>query len=462
MNTEALFLFLILLLGLVLCSFLGGNCGYEGFDNAVPNGAEFVGENGGKLVVNVNSDGTQNLDVTLPNGEKIKLISQKDTKKEDYTDYKDRNVQVFYGPNGERGEVITENNGRVTIRIEKNNTIYMYNPHTGKSVTITGAATPSIVKYDNYQHGQENSTGIPNGAEFIGQNGGKLVVNTNSDGTQKLDITLPSGEKVVLLTKKEKQSDTFLKNTTDSTSKKIIFYGPNGEKGEVITAYDGKVTINVEKNNTKYIFNPHTGYGDMSSTQYYGSTGYHVEPNNGSATSSPYNNNQSSQGNQGYQSSQGNQGNQVGQGYNNNQGNQGYNNQGNQGYNNNQGNQGYNSQGSQGSQGSQSSQGSQGSQGFDYSNSLPAGVSRNMIPPGDEDLYILKSQVVPPVCPACPATNNFMQNLEKIQEAKCPPCPRPQRCPEPSFECKKVPNYNAIGNDELPIPVLNDFSTFGM
>ena len=31
MNTEALFLFLILLLGLVLCSFLGGNCGNEGF-----------------------------------------------------------------------------------------------------------------------------------------------------------------------------------------------------------------------------------------------------------------------------------------------------------------------------------------------------------------------------------------------------------------------------------------------
>ena len=31
MNTEALFLFLILLLGLVLCSFLGGNCGQEGF-----------------------------------------------------------------------------------------------------------------------------------------------------------------------------------------------------------------------------------------------------------------------------------------------------------------------------------------------------------------------------------------------------------------------------------------------
>ena len=33
MNTELLFLFLILLLGIVLCSFLGGNCGKEGLEN---------------------------------------------------------------------------------------------------------------------------------------------------------------------------------------------------------------------------------------------------------------------------------------------------------------------------------------------------------------------------------------------------------------------------------------------
>ena len=31
-----------------------------------------------------------------------------------------------------------------------------------------------------------------------------------------------------------------------------------------------------------------------------------------------------------------------------------------------------------------------------------------------------------------------------------------------AFECKKVPNYNAINNQYLSIPVLNDFSTFGM
>ena len=80
-----------------------------------------------------------------------------------------------------------------------------------------------------------------------------------------------------------------------------------------------------------------------------------------------------------------------------------------------------------------------------------------------EDLYILKSQVVPPVCPVCPAANNNVaEAIEKYKEAKCPPCKPCGRCEEPSFECKKVPNYNSIGNNQLPVPVLNDFSTFGM
>lgn len=80
----------------------------------------------------------------------------------------------------------------------------------------------------------------------------------------------------------------------------------------------------------------------------------------------------------------------------------------------------------------------------------------SQIPPGQEDLYILKSEIVPPVCPACPAS------AACPREEKCPPCPACARCPEPAFECKKVPNYNSVNEDYLPIPVLNDFSTFGM
>lgn len=85
-------------------------------------------------------------------------------------------------------------------------------------------------------------------------------------------------------------------------------------------------------------------------------------------------------------------------------------------------------------------------------NAIPA----SMIPPGQEDLYVLKSSIIPPVCPACPTVVNTCDKKD------CPPCPAPQRCPEPMFDCKKVPNYNAVNNPYLPVPILNDFSQFGM
>jgi hypothetical protein len=90
-------------------------------------------------------------------------------------------------------------------------------------------------------------------------------------------------------------------------------------------------------------------------------------------------------------------------------------------------------------------------------NSIQKHVSRSQIPPGDEDLYILKSQVVPPVCPACPSVTTC-----PIEKQKCPPCPPCARCPEPAFECKKVPNYSGQNDSYLPQPVMSDFSQFGL
>lgn len=45
---------------------------------------------------------------------------------------------------------------------------------------------------------------------------------------------------------------------------------------------------------------------------------------------------------------------------------------------------------------------------------------------------------------------------------KCPPCPACARCPEPAFECKKVPNYSRSDDINAPRPVMADFSQFGM
>ena len=85
-------------------------------------------------------------------------------------------------------------------------------------------------------------------------------------------------------------------------------------------------------------------------------------------------------------------------------------------------------------------------------------ITVNSVPPGDEDLYILKSQVVPPVCPVCPP--QIVKKCDK--EKECGPCPI-QRCPTAPFKCVKQPDYsNPEIKQYLPVPVLNSFSTFGL
>lgn len=74
------------------------------------------------------------------------------------------------------------------------------------------------------------------------------------------------------------------------------------------------------------------------------------------------------------------------------------------------------------------------------------GVRQHEIPSGDEDLYVLKSSIVPPVCPRCP------QSSACPRQKPCPPCPSCARCPEPAFTCKKVPNYSSEDKQYLPLP----------
>jgi hypothetical protein len=111
----------------------------------------------------------------------------------------------------------------------------------------------------------------------------------------------------------------------------------------------------------------------------------------------------------------------------------------------------------------------------DYSSSLPKGIPKYMIPPGNEDLYILKSEIVPPVCPACPPPI-----LKCNDDKPPPPCPPCARCPEPRFDCKKVPNYGSgnlganyfggggqfgsmpsTSGNFLPFPSVSNYNSFG-
>ena len=81
------------------------------------------------------------------------------------------------------------------------------------------------------------------------------------------------------------------------------------------------------------------------------------------------------------------------------------------------------------------------------------GIRRKDIPPGDEHLWVPKSNIVPPVCPKCPT----VVNIDKCggDDSKCPPCPPCGRCPKPEFECKKVPIYQGDSRRRV-MPFLNN------
>jgi len=89
------------------------------------------------------------------------------------------------------------------------------------------------------------------------------------------------------------------------------------------------------------------------------------------------------------------------------------------------------------------------------------GATDSLVTDENRDLYMLKSSTIPPVCTNSPYNNqiNKSQNTDGTGKP-CQPCPPCGRCPEPAFECKKVPNYNSSNNSALPRPLLNDFSEF--
>ena len=380
MNTEALILFLILLLGLVLCSFLGGNCGTEGFmaDRAKNR---------------FNSNSSQN-----------------------------------------------------------------------SNSSTNGSSTSSNVNYDNYNHYQGSSTQLASGTTYYGENGGSVVVNTNSDGSQSLQVVLAGGQSPMIFTSKPPSNTEGYTTYSGVNGTVTVFYGPNGGRATVVNGNNGQQAIRVQTSNGTYIFTQSGTYynpNQISNTQYYGSTGSQIQQYNGAyggsatAVTGPY-------GNTAYYA-EGPYGNAVA-GTTSNNSDPYYNGaSATQYYGPNGGSAGsvtgpygntaYYAQGPNGN----AVAGTNANNNQNYYDTLPQGIPASQIPSGQEDLYILKSQVVPPVCPACP-----VQTASCPREEPCPPCEPCGRCPEPAFECKKVPNYNAIDNNYLPAPVLANFSTFGM
>jgi hypothetical protein len=346
MNTEALFLFLILLLGLVLCSFLGGNCGKEGYSNHNED----------------NHDGTSHHGHSSHHG----YPSHHGTSHHSHSSH--HSQPSHHDPTSHYG-------------------------HSSYHSTSSSSSSSPSTGYDNYNHYAGSSSAITNGTTFYGYNGDTAIINTGSNGLQTIALNQTGSSTPTVFTQTSSNSKTFTGPFGGFSA--TITTGSNGQPTIQFTLPNGTTQIFTEQSSSSPSQSP-ANQTTTSSSQYYGSTGTPIQ-------SSPYN--------MAYQ-------------------------QPNNSYNQSQGN---------------STQGNTA-----YYSSLPPGIPGSQIQPGQEDLYILKSEVVPPVCPACPVSSACPK------KEKCPPCPACARCPEPSFECKKVPNYNSIDESYLPEPVLNDFSQFGM
>jgi hypothetical protein len=287
----------------------------------------------------------------------------------------------------------------------------------------SGASTSSGVNFDNYNHFTQSSSNLASGTTFYGKNGGNVVVNTNSDGTQTLTVTLANGQSPIQFNSVQpsvSKVENYTNYTTGKGGTANTFYGPLGDQATIITTAKGQQAVNVQTPEGAYtftesgeIYNPNNTSNTMSSTQYYGSTGSPIQTSsnyNGGSITGP-------QDNTAYYATGPNGNTAIGT--------------------------------------SNTTQNNASTNSNIYSNALPTGIPKSAIPAGDEDLYILKSEVWPPVCPG-PVI------LPAPTDKKCPPCAPCARCPEPSMTCKAVPNYNAINDNNLPNPVLNDFSSFGM
>ena len=403
MKGELLILFVILLLGLILCSFLGGKGCVEGMENN-SSSQVFYGPNGASAQVQTDSNGQRSLVITNSDG----TTTTYNSSSSDYSS------TTYSGPNGGSARVVTGMDGaKSLIVINPNGSIHTYkisdsNEITNSTTSSSGIASTSTTNYDNYNH--YNGTSYP--TIFYGPDGGTArVIQTPNNNT-------------IVITNKNGTTEIYYIDSNATDPNVSTYYGPNGGSAKIIKDSNGKQAVEITTpNGSKIVY---TGDNTYTYNSQDGTINQYDANNN--TTGSDYNTAYSSK----YTGPYGGQATTYSGPYD-------------------------------GQAATVTGPAGNTYSTYDssaYYNSLPQGIPRSQIPPGEEDLYILKSQVVPPVCPKCP--DPIVQCPDNFDATKCPPCPPCARCPEPAFDCKKVPNYSAFNQNYMPVPVLNDFSTFGM
>jgi hypothetical protein len=393
MNYQAIFLLIILIGGLLLCSFLGGyQCYKEGYtnadcstDNSTLTGYTFTNTANSNIAIIALDNGRYSIVITDTTGNKIVYQGP------DPSSITGSILGVnFQGPDGAFAVIETDSCCNAFIRItHPNQYIERYKQDNAvecKSEINWSSSTSNVPG----QCGAMDTTTITT-TTFYGPTGGTATI-TSVDGVYQLKVTDPSGT----TTNYVYQSPY----TTTDTLEGVVFKGSYGGTARVIYNGNCKVileitypsgeivvyTIQPSSNPPPPPVNTNPPPPPPPSTYPPSSTPANYYPNDGSSS------------------------------------------------------------------------------GYNYSSTMPPGIPATQIPPGQEDLYILKSEIVPPVCPVCPA----IKESASKNGGKCPPCPACARCPNTSssdFHCKKVPTYkknNVNQNDIMPVAVLDDFSTYGM
>lgn len=310
-----------------------------------------------------------------------------------------------------------------------------------KSITVTNADGSSTTYTANTS--QSANTGI--NLIYTSPSGATAAVSPTINGENNIVVTDPSGQSVTVFRPSTNTATHISKdsgiakyshdnyNHFDQSYYPTIFYGPNGSTARVIRNGSGEMliftTTSGGQNNVYYI--DANKSGDINTAQYTGKNGGHaniiwddstgayvakVITPDGQTYIYHEHNDQSAGDNDGTSTDTTADANDAYIYTNNNY---------------------------------SSITGPDGNTVHTYSTTLPPGIPRSAIPKGQEDLYILKSEIVPAPVVCEP------QIVTVYKDAECPPCPPCQRM-EMNYDCVKIPKYSEIPTDQQPNPNLVD------
>jgi len=397
MNYQAIFLLIILIGGLLLCSFLGGyQCYKEGFSCSIDNGT-IVGytftNTSNSNTANITLDDNYSIVVTDTTGITTKYIGPTSTFTASIVG------PNFQGPDGAFAVIENDSCCNSFIRITRSDgTIDRYKQDTAVECD----------EYTSSYSGGSYSGGSSSNALIVGQCGAMdttTIITTTYYGPTggTASITIVDGVYQMKVTDSTGTTSNYVYQSPYSTTSTIegaVFKGPYGGAARVIFNGDCKAVVEITFPSGEIVVYTTQPSSNPSPSPPPVNSSPPPPPSTYPSCSTPANYYSDSNSNGG---------------------------------------------------------------GYNYSSSLPTGIPSSQIPSGQQDLYILKSEIVPPVCPVCPSNNASSKGK------KCPPCPACARCPDTSssdFHCKKVPTYKKNDKNHqdeiMPVAVLKGFSTYGM